>query len=580
MPDLNCMRCTIEIGPNHEAVQELGVSYSNQRVQCYVGVPNTDVAFCIRFETSSYISPGLAVFVFIDGQYQANRNFTRPPLQLVSSSTVNHKIDECIRQKEEFRTKSDLMIGRAWHFSKIKTFTSGDVPHVDRSLLENLGTIEVIVLRCTADDPLRPFCGTDIPSFDGASDNKEAAVHYGNTAMPLAGTQSSHQPHHDRRHHSAHSRGHKSGNRPHTDIRGVGDAQTYSAWKASKSANAKAGQNYAKWATHKSAIAKAAADLDSSSWRDSIYTAGSSNIWKSHWKSWKSGRKGYGDSTEKMLISESMAPKDPYLYPAYDQPLIHAGYAASRDLSVQVTTGKGALYYHSHARPIYLDTMESPFAVFVFYYRDEQDIISQWKALNPNCKTESTSKHSEHKSRRSEIAHQHAWEKMSSQLRKDNAPPQDDWAKPAHGNAWPTHGSAAKTHRSWTKASWGAKNHNTDAQIGWADNDANPWGTHKSAMKSQASSGKASPQQAAEPWDGWVKAKHERHAHKHTSRSRVGSASVGASSAASGVQRTVHQWDDGNQSRARSIVQAWPNERAKSEHAWGGGDNGGNDVAW
>lgn len=51
--------------------------------------------------------------------------------------------------------------------------------------------------------------------------------------------------------------------------------------------------------------------------------------------------------------------------------------ASARGLSHQVQPGRGALYYHRSGRPVYVDSLEEPWAVFVFRYRSR----GEWEEL-------------------------------------------------------------------------------------------------------------------------------------------------------------------------------------------------------
>ena len=165
MPELNCMHCTIEVDTSDQPLRESDLKYGNQRVQCRLHVPEGDSEFSIRFATSYYSPPGLAVFVFIDGQYQANRNYTgsEPHIELR------------FRQKEEPRDDGRTFIGRAWRFSTPKQGRREELSHVDGNLLQHLGIIKVVVLRCAAVDDYQQPLATDILVSDSMSGNAVGA---------------------------------------------------------------------------------------------------------------------------------------------------------------------------------------------------------------------------------------------------------------------------------------------------------------------------------------------------------------------------------------------------------------------
>lgn len=65
-------------------------------------------------------------------------------------------------------------------------------------------------------------------------------------------------------------------------------------------------------------------------------------------------------------------PREPYTYPAAPAPHLSASQVGDRSHGVRM--GRGADYLHNTQRPRYLDTMELPFAVFVFKYRSAEKL--------------------------------------------------------------------------------------------------------------------------------------------------------------------------------------------------------------
>jgi len=74
---------------------------------------------------------GLAVFVFIDGQYQCNRNKLglvlpegEPEQAIVKKGERPEKrpyeVDFCLKQKEE-KTVTGTFVGREWTFAELNT---------------------------------------------------------------------------------------------------------------------------------------------------------------------------------------------------------------------------------------------------------------------------------------------------------------------------------------------------------------------------------------------------------------------------------------------------------------------------
>lgn len=77
-------------------------------------------------------------------------------------------------------------------------------------------------------------------------------------------------------------------------------------------------------------------------------------------------------SNSKTNIHQTPIPRTPYVYPPTQAP--HLPSAALGDRSHGVRAGKGAEYTHATLRPKYLDTMERPYAVFVFEYRSVEKL--------------------------------------------------------------------------------------------------------------------------------------------------------------------------------------------------------------
>jgi hypothetical protein len=77
-------------------------------------------------------------------------------------------------------------------------------------------------------------------------------------------------------------------------------------------------------------------------------------------------------SNSKANTHQTLIPRTPYVYPPTQAP--HLPSAALGDRSHGVRAGKGAEYTHATLRPKYLDTMERPYAVFVFEYRSVEKL--------------------------------------------------------------------------------------------------------------------------------------------------------------------------------------------------------------
>lgn len=113
------MGCYIEAGLNQQRRAEFATTYGDRTVGCYICAPPDDLAFCVHFTADTSLGPGLAIFVFIDGQYQANRNVTG--LGNTATAAPSSKMDLRIRQKEETASNGSFMTGREWRFSTLPT---------------------------------------------------------------------------------------------------------------------------------------------------------------------------------------------------------------------------------------------------------------------------------------------------------------------------------------------------------------------------------------------------------------------------------------------------------------------------
>lgn len=103
------------------------------------------------------------------------------------------------------------------------------------------------------------------------------------------------------------------------------------------------------------------------------YPAVNSNLWlpmdprpKPHWSSWK-------QSSEAFSKPKPVTPPVQTAEPLYSVPL---DIAQRSNMSHQVHVGQPAAYLHKRSSPKYMDSFESPYAVFVFKYRSKGDFIS------------------------------------------------------------------------------------------------------------------------------------------------------------------------------------------------------------
>jgi hypothetical protein len=116
MPSLKDLHCFIELPGTDNRLEEFETSYSDGCVETFVAVPNEPQPFAVRLKSSNFIAPGLAMYVFIDGVYQCNRN--RQDLKLRKPPDRKSLVDFCVRQKEE-KQKDGTMVARDWRFEKL-----------------------------------------------------------------------------------------------------------------------------------------------------------------------------------------------------------------------------------------------------------------------------------------------------------------------------------------------------------------------------------------------------------------------------------------------------------------------------
>ena len=120
MPSLKDLHCFIELtnanGNGNLHLQEFNTTYGDGSVETFVAVPDNTQAFAVRLSSTKFIAPGLAMYVFIDGMYQCNRN--RQNLKLRKPLDRKSLVDFVVRQKEE-RQEDGSMIARDWSFEKL-----------------------------------------------------------------------------------------------------------------------------------------------------------------------------------------------------------------------------------------------------------------------------------------------------------------------------------------------------------------------------------------------------------------------------------------------------------------------------
>ena len=155
MPTLKQITCSVEIGDGHK-LTEYGARYSDGVVETFIPVPDVpDLPFSIRLKSEGYIAPGLAMYVFIDGEYQCNRNRQGLKLPDEGVKPSQYEVGFRVRQKEE-KMPDGRFIGRDWTFTELNVAKANDTANLNNYVQRNFGTIEVLVLRCGREGEVVP----------------------------------------------------------------------------------------------------------------------------------------------------------------------------------------------------------------------------------------------------------------------------------------------------------------------------------------------------------------------------------------------------------------------------------------
>lgn len=134
MPTLKQITASLELGPNGAKLKEYGHRYTDGGVEAFIAVPETDLPFHIHVTSTGYIAPGLAAYVYMDGEYQCNRNRQRLQIPAPGMASKEFEVDFNMRQKEE-KSADGLFVAREWTFAKLKT---GELSATSVSNLANI----------------------------------------------------------------------------------------------------------------------------------------------------------------------------------------------------------------------------------------------------------------------------------------------------------------------------------------------------------------------------------------------------------------------------------------------------------
>ncbi|KAH0362824.1 hypothetical protein KCU65_g7795, partial [Aureobasidium melanogenum] len=340
MPSLKQLTCSIELGSTHIKVLEYGKDYGDGHVTSYIAVPSEEVNFSVHLTSQGYIAPGLAMFVYMDGQYQCNRNRRglKVPGKGIKSDQV--EVDLRVRQKETKQADGSFL-GRDWTFHGLNLVSADKVEETDDVFLKNLGTIEVIVLRCKDAPPPPPSAPVSRESSSRATSSR-----------PTSKPSSKHAAHQEQEEPPKPSSSSHKKKEPSTKAK----APSKPPFKPAS----------AKHATEKSTeIGGLFGLFDGAS--DERDHDGINP--KPYWNDWN----------KRPTLSSYRPARALYVAPEEPMPLVPKQTARAKHVEHQVKTGKGAPYLHLCARPEYLDSMQQPYAVFTFKYRSKKVIEKKFK---------------------------------------------------------------------------------------------------------------------------------------------------------------------------------------------------------
>jgi len=119
MPTLKQVTCSV-FTENDIKLREHQTTYSDGFVSSYVVVPPKSTKFNIKVTSEGYVGPGLAMYVFIDGVSQCNRNRTGLLLPATGVSKSDYEVEFRVRQKEE-KLADGTWVGREWTFAGLDT---------------------------------------------------------------------------------------------------------------------------------------------------------------------------------------------------------------------------------------------------------------------------------------------------------------------------------------------------------------------------------------------------------------------------------------------------------------------------
>ena len=139
MPTLRQLSCSIEWGNTGVPFTEYGTRYGDRVVETWIAVPDKPQPFAIHIKSKGFIADGLAVIVFIDGQYHCNRNRTNLRPCKGNTRSQATEIDFIMRQKEK-SIGDGSYLGRDWRF---------DSANIGRNVQFDLSALTQLSARST-----------------------------------------------------------------------------------------------------------------------------------------------------------------------------------------------------------------------------------------------------------------------------------------------------------------------------------------------------------------------------------------------------------------------------------------------
>lgn len=119
MPLLKQISCHVQLSdPYGTVLREHGTQYGDGFVETFIAVPDEPSEFCITLSSSGFIAPGISMFVFMDGQYQCNRNRRGLIIPGRGVPSFQTEVNFVVRQKEHKRADGKF-VARPWRFEKL-----------------------------------------------------------------------------------------------------------------------------------------------------------------------------------------------------------------------------------------------------------------------------------------------------------------------------------------------------------------------------------------------------------------------------------------------------------------------------